>query len=483
MTKYRKALLAAALGYTLFSTSCNVPKHAQSKKLQQLPAAFPNGFDTSENIGRIKREQFFRDPHLQLLIQDVLKSNPDIHIAMQRIRSNAAQFKMTQAAFLPSLSINANSSATKFGKYTMEGVGNYDTNLSGNIDEDQKVATDPTPNYWLGLGTTWELDIWGKLRKMKEAARARYLASEQGMKLVQSMLTAQTTMLYYELVALDNESKIVAENIALQERAVAIVEAQKAGGRATELAVQQFKAQLYNTQSSAYNIVQKRTEVINKLNTLAGRYEGDIVRADKLNILEHFDQSVQVGLPIQILENRPDVLAAQSELKAAKADVGAARAAFFPSLNIAGYAAFNAFNGNLLFSAGSLGYQLFGGVMAPIFQKRQIRTQYNMANASQEQAFFQYQKTVLNAYQEVSNSISAIENTQKSFLLKEKETKALAQGVEISNDLYVTGYASYLEIVAAQKSKLEAELELVILEQNKIFRLVDLYQALGGGWQ
>ncbi|MCC6187376.1 MAG: TolC family protein, partial [Chitinophagaceae bacterium] len=322
-----------------------------------------------------------------------------------------------------------------------------------------------------------------KLRKMKEAARARYLASEQGMKLVQSMLTAQTTMLYYELVALDNESKIVAENIALQERAVAIVEAQKAGGRATELAVQQFKAQLYNTQSSAYNIVQKRTEVINKLNTLAGRYEGDIVRADKLNILEHFDQSVQVGLPIQILENRPDVLAAQSELKAAKADVGAARAAFFPSLNIAGYAAFNAFNGNLLFSAGSLGYQLFGGVMAPIFQKRQIRTQYNMANASQEQAFFQYQKTVLNAYQEVSNSISAIENTQKSFLLKEKETKALAQGVEISNDLYVTGYASYLEIVAAQKSKLEAELELVILEQNKIFRLVDLYQALGGGWQ
>jgi outer membrane protein TolC len=279
------------------------------------------------------------------------------------------------------------------------------------------------------------------------------------------------------------EAAIVKKNIELQEQALEIVEAQKAGGRATELAVQQFKGQLYNTKSIQFSIKQKVAAIENSLNALAGRYNGQILRAQRLNASELYQQNINAGVPQQILDNRPDIQEAFYELNATRADVGAARAAFLPSLNLSGYSAYNAFNSNFLFAASSLGYQLLGGIAAPVFQKRQLKTQFGIANARQEQAFYHYQKTVLNAYRDVVTNISAIENTEQSYQLKLKEANELAQAVQTSTDLYVTGYAGYLEIITAQKSKLEADLELIILEKNKMVQMVELYQSLGGGWQ
>ena len=483
MKKPRNKAIVSLCIPILFSISCITPKNGQQLKLDKPPVVYNGKLDSTYNIGLLKRDNFFKDEQLKALIQDVLKHNPDVHIAVQRLQSSHAFYKMSKAAFLPSVQVNAQSSATKYGKYTMEGVGNFDTNLSDNIEEGQKIGTNPTPYYWLGAGLNWEIDLWGKLKKMKEAARLRYLASAQGIKLVKSMLTVQASMLYYELVALDMEAKIIAKNIVLQERAIEVVEAQKAGGRATELAVQQFKAQLYNTKAMEFSIKQKVASIENSFNALAGRYTGQIIRAEQLSAFDLYQQNIGVGLPQQILDNRPDVQEAFHELNATRADVGAARAAFLPSLNLSGYSAYNAFNSSFLFAASSLGYQLLGGLTAPVFQKRQLKTQFGVANARQEQAFYQYQKTVLNAYRDVATNISALENTEQSYQLKMKEANELELAVQTSTDLYVTGYAGYLEIITAQKSKLEAELELVILEKNKMIQVVELYQSLGGGWQ
>lgn len=468
-------LLSAMLLY-----SCSVPRYASKNSLAKMPDKFSGSIDSS-SWSFIDSKHFFRDEHLQLLIRDVLQNNPEINIAEEEIKIASAYFKIRKGSLLPSLQMNARTSATRYGDYTMEGVGNYDTNLSPNIDEDQKIGTNPTPDFWIGLSSSWEIDLWGELRKMKKAAQLRYLASQQGLSFVKTTLTAQTASLYYELISLDNELQVLNDNIKLQEKALEIAEVQKMAGKATALAVQQFKAQLYHSKAAATIIKQKIKVAENNLNALAGKYGQTITRSKEINLLE--ETKFATGLPIQLLQNRPDLLQAESELAATKADALAARAAFFPSLNIGAYTAFNAFNGNLLFSAGSIGYQLAGGLTAPLFQKNKIRGQYNIANAKQEQAFYNYQQKTLNAYREVANSISLIESTQQILSFKKNEVEALEQGVSISNDLYLTGYANYLEIIAAQKSKLQAQLQLIHTQRDQQYAIIELYKSVGGGWR
>lgn len=471
-------ILAATVG-----VSCNIPKKAAFKNPQEIPSEFAASNGSAADSTPLKREDFFKDIKLKALVADVLKNNPDMNIALQKVRVSAAWFKQSKGALLPTLQGNAAASGTKYGKHTMEGVGNFDTNLSPNIDNDQRIGTDPTPFYLLGLSSSWEIDIWGKLRRLKKAARLRYMASQEAANWVRSLLVTQTATLYYELVALDKEANIIKENIELQKRALEIVEAHKAGGRATELAVQQFKAQLLNTQIAEYAIKQRVVEIETNLNQLVGRYEGDIERNSSVALDEHFSESLKVGIPSAMLLQRPDVQEAHAEMEATKANVGAARAAFFPTINISAYTAFNAFKGNLLFSGTSLGYQVLGGLTAPIFQQHQLKSQFRIANANQEQAFYNYEKTALNAYREVVTNLNAIENIGKMLLVKEEEVAALERGVNISHDLYVAGYASYLEIVTAQKNKLDAELDQVKLQRNNIYAVLDLYKSIGGGWE
>lgn len=460
--------------------ACNAPRYVSKNNQLHLPGKFANTKDTSSWFG-ISSNQFFQDQNLQVLIRDVLQNNPQINIAKEELKIAGAYFKIRKGSLLPNLQVNARSSATKFGDYTMEGVGNYDTNLSSNIDDDQKVGTDPTPDFWIGLSSSWEIDLWGKLRNMKKAARLRYLATEQGLLLTRTMLTAQTALLYYELVGLDKEMQVLNDNIKLQEKAVEIAEVQKMAGRATALAVKQFKAQLYNSQAAAVETKKKIIMAENNLNVLTGTY-GQAITRSKDFIMPEKDH-LGAGLPAQLLQNRPDLLQAQSELAATKADALAARAAFFPTLKIGAYTAYNSFKGNLLFSAGSLGYQLAGGLTAPLFQRNLIRGQYNIANAKQEQAFYNYQQKSLNAYREVANNLLVIESTNQIIDLKQNEVKSLIEGVSISSDLYLTGYAGYIEIVAAQKSKIQAQLELIETQKNRQYALIELYRSVGGGLQ
>lgn len=478
--KYISILLT---GLALGIGACSIPSKVSQKENLKVPEQYTTLHGTdSTSIAQLNYRDFFKDAHLTAIIDEVLQNNFDQRIAEEQLKIASAYLLARKGALLPSVQAGINASGTRYGKHTIEGVGNFDTNLSPNINESQKVNTSFTPNYWLGLSVGWEIDIWGKLASLKKAAQKRFLATQQARDLVQATLVTQAASLYYELVTLDKMSAILKDNIKLQEQALEIVNIQKEVGRATELAVQQFNAQLSNTEASWVEIQQQTANVENQLLALMGRFEGTIKRSEKIEPA-HLPLEMKYGHPAQLLSYRPDIKMAYSELEASHADAKAARAAFFPTISLSAYGAFNAFNSSYLFNPTSLAYQLLGNMVAPVFQQHQLKSQFKVATAQQEIAFLEYQQTVVGAFREVKTLIRYIENNQKILDFKSKEVGALANSVEISNDLYVAGYANYLELINAQRSKRAADLDQVQARRNQAQAMIQLYKALGGGWQ
>ena len=423
-------------------------------------------------------QKFFADPYLRQLLDTALYNNTDIQLALQRVEMTKAQLLVASKAWLPAVNAAIDAGVERYGDYTMNGVGNYDTNLSQNIDNNQKIPN-PTPNYFIGLKSAWEIDLWGKLKNAKKAAQQRMLASEQGRRLVTMQLIANVAGMYYQLLALDNERTVLQRNIVLQESALATVRIQQEAGRATLLAVQQFHAQLLNTQSLMMGIQQQTIRLENQLNALLGRFPQAIPRDTSL-LTAPLPPYASEGMPATWLSHRPDIQQAALELGAAKADVAAAKAAFLPSLNINPYVGFNSFRANLLFNTGSVAYGLLGGVTAPIFNKKQLAAQYQVNSATALSAFYNYRQRVIDGYQEVMTALSQLHNGQEAFRLKVAEVTMLKDGVSTANDLYMTGYANYLEVITAQKSVLEAELALANTRKELFLGTIELYRALGG---
>lgn len=446
-----------------------------------LPQTYTGDSDTT-GIVTLPIKQFFADPYLVKLVDTALAANPDIQMALQRVEIAAANFKYNRSWLLPSLEFNATAGLERFGDYTLNGVGNFDTNLSPNIRSNQRIPTSPTPDYFVGLRSSWEVDLWGKLANQKRGAYNRFLASRSGYKLVVTAMTAEIAMLYYELLALDYEQDVIERNIILQQNALELIEIQKMGGRATELAVQQFVAQLKRTQGLKYALDQQITEAENQLNYLTGGYSRKIDRDTSINTLK-LPGILKAGVPSQLLLNRPDIKQAELELAAMNADIKAARAAFMPSLTITAYGGYNAFNAAVLFNPASAAFGLIGGLTAPIFNRARIKANYERTVAEGKQAVFNYQKTILNGYQEVVNGLKGIDNYNNYYQLKLQEVAALKNAVSVSNDLFLVGRASYLEVITAQRNVLDAELELANTRKFIFLNAIGLYRSVGGGWQ
>jgi NodT family efflux transporter outer membrane factor (OMF) lipoprotein len=451
----------------------------QQEEPVSLPASFPGQSDTS-SIGSLSWKQLFTDKHLQRLIDTALHNNWDLQTAIQRVEMARANYLQTRGALKPSVQATASAGADKYGDYTLNGVGNYDTNLSGNLDKDQKIPMPLTPEFFLGLRSSWEIDLWGKLRNRKTASFHRILSSQKGVQLVSTLLVSEVSSRYYELLALDDEMEILRKNIELQEAAVEIVQALKAGGRATELAVQQFTAQLLRTRSLEAEFHQQIIETENELNLLLGRLPQQIERSK--SILQYqLPETVQAGIPSSLLLRRPDIQQAELELKASEADVEAARAAFLPSLTITPYLGLNAFSTATLFNPASIAYGAIGGLAAPLFNRSALKGDHQRAMAASREAFYAYQKAIMSGYHEVVTGLKGLKNLQKQYDLTKKETEVLRTAVSTANDLYLAGAASYLEVITAQKSVVEAEINLITTKKEMMLTLVSLYRALGGG--
>jgi multidrug efflux system outer membrane protein len=453
----------------VFISSCKISTPPPLPVVTEMPDTYTGDRDTTTD-GTIRWQEFFTDPHLIELIEIALQNNLDLLTAIQRVEIARANFTIREGAFFPSLSGVGSTN-----------LGNVNQNMVGNASQDQRV-NNIREEYFLGLQSSWEADIWSKLKNQKKAAWSRFLASEKGKHLVTTSLVAEIARLYYELLAVDNELEVVRKNIDFQEIAVEIIKIQKMGGRATELAVQQFTAQLLSTKALEKEKEQRLIELETELNLLMGRYPEPIIRDKDISELP-LPESVHEGIPSTLLLNRPDIQQAELELMASEADLQAARAAFLPSLTISPYVGLNAIKTSILFQTPeSLAVGMLGGVTAPIFNKKRIRADFNRSVAERAEAFYAYQRTIITGYGEVVNNMRGIDNLEQIYELKEQEVQVLLNAVSTSNVLFTSGYATYLEVITAQKSVLEAELELANIKKGIFHSVIGLYRALGGGW-
>lgn len=472
---HRGLLRRAFGGILLFLTSCtaSLPLVTQPRTTA-VPVAFQNPAADTTAIARLSWQKFFADSALVSLIDTGLRANPDLGIALQRVEQARAGLLYARGVLLPQVSAGVATSIDKFADYS--GVGNSVTY------DGRRQLPGIVPDLFVGFRSTWEIDLWGKLRSRRKAAYARLLATEQGRRLVQTSLVAQVASSYYELLTYDNQLAVLEKNRAYQERALEVVKIQKLGGRATELAVQQFAAQLLRTRSLAAEARQRIAAAENTINRLLGRYPQPIRRGRALT-MQTVPAAVSAGLPATMLLRRPDVQQAELQLTAARADVAAARAAFLPSLTLAPYLGMNAYTPALLLSApGSLAYGLLAGVAAPVFNRSAVRANYAHSAAEQRAAYLNYQKTIQTGFEEVTTNLRGLENYREVADLRQQEVNALTNAVATANDLYRANYATYIEVITAQRSVLDAELNLTAARRQQFLLLIDLYRALGGGW-
>ena len=483
MYKFKSYQYGIALGICLTVAGCKAPApEAAPTTSTPVPESFGTTTQTQDannNTSTLVWKDYFKDQNLVDLIDVALKNNQELNITLQEIEIAKNDIRVKKGLLLPTVGVRAGAGVEKVGRYTSQGAGDATTEIKPGVE-----TPDPLGDFTISAYANWEVDIWKKLRNSKKAALNRYLATVEGKNFVITNLIAEVADSYYELLALDNQLDIVKQTIKLQTNALEIVKIQKQAARATELGVKKFEAEVLTSQSMEFDILQQIKEAENKINFLLGRYPQEIKRTNSTNFLSLLPAAVSSGIPSQLLANRPDVKQAELELVASKLDVKVARAEFYPSLDISAAVGVQAFKPSYLFTfPESILYSLAGDLAAPLINRNAIKAEFASANARQLQALYNYDRTVLNAYLEVSNQLSKIENLQKGYDLKSKQVDALNTSIDVSNDLFKSARVDYFEVLMTQRDALEAKLELVDTKKEQLNAAVHVYRDLGGGWK
>lgn len=455
-----------------------VPKLTTNKpEFASTPDSYSDNKD-SVNDANTSWKKIFTDSNLVRLIDTAIKNNPEANVALQEIIIASNEVKMRKSLLSPMVNAYSSIGMDKAGRYTSEGAGNASTDITPG-----RRVPEPLNNFNPGFQASWEADIWHKIRYSKQSALQRYLASIEGKNFITSNLVAEIANSYYELLALDNQLSIIKESIELQKKELEIVKLQKEAARATELAVKQFEAQVYYTESLENDVIQQITENENKINLLSGKFNQPIKR-DTSIFLNQEPLIIKTGVPAQLILNRPDIKQAEHEMNAAGLDVKVARAEFLPELGFESGLGYSAFKPGLLFSTPeSIMFSLFGKLTGPVFNRVALKAEYANANARQIQSLYNYQNSILNGYAEVSNQMNSVKNLDKIYKLKYKQVATLNTSIDIAHDLFLSARADYLEVLTAQKEALQSKLELNEVRKNKFNSTINLYRALGGGWK
>jgi multidrug efflux system outer membrane protein len=467
---------SAIVGLLVLLNACKSLTTRHSIPEKKMPVSFNTGTDSAA-ISKLNWKDYFSDTLLIALIDTALTHNQEVLMALQRIEMAKASVQYTQSALMPAMQVAAAPAVRRYGLYTMDGAGNSTTDILPG-----QVVPANLPDFYAGLQTTWEADITGKLHNRKKAAVARLLASVEGRNWLITHLVAEVAMAYYELISLDQEMDVLSEIIAIQENALNVVAVQKEAAAANELAVEQFQAQLYNSKAMARELAQRIVETESRINLLLGRFPQPIKR-NKLTFENTVPRSLHVGIPSALLLQRPDLRQAELELTAARVDVRVAKAAFFPSLFLSGSTGFQAFRPNLLFqSPESFMFTAVGGLTAPLLNRKQIKAEFRAASARQVEAMYDYQRKVVTAFTEVYNQVQNLQNLHAGTAIRNDQVNVLRQAILTVNELFRTGRATYLEVLLTQQNLLNARVDYISTKRNQLIASVNMYRALGGGW-
>ncbi len=466
MKRYFKVLMLS--GVVLAVQSCGIIKDYKRPNVETdsvFRTAIPQTDSTS--LGSYKWTDLFTDPLLQGYVDEALDNNFDVQIALKNLQIAEAYVKQTKANFVPTVGVDVSGSTSKIA--TNSRTGSFLP--SGALFNE----------FQINASLSWEIDVWGKLKSQKKAAVAKYMQTSNFIKLIKSEIVAGVANQYYILLSLDSQREILLSTIENRRQSVATITALKEAGTTTEVAVKQNEALLYAAQSLLIDIENQIKITENALCILLGKSPSAIDR----NPLSEQEIAValQVGVPIQLLSNRPDVVAAEYNLINAFELSNAARASMYPVLSIGASGGLNSTNFTSLFSLNSLFANLIGNLTQPIFNRRALKTQKEVKAAEQEIALLQYEQTIIKSYQEVSNALYSYNANAEKLVLKAQENEAYAEAIEFSEELLSQGLANYLEVLRAKDNALNVELNMVTLELNKLTSTVQLYKALGGGWQ
>lgn len=418
----------------------------------------------SLSFAEVSWKEVFKDPVLQGYIAQGLENNMDIRMAIKQIEIAEAYVKQGKAAYFPTLNGQARATHQEFSNSSQFG---------GQVSS--------ADQFEVSGALSWEADIWGKIRSSKRASEASYLQTVAAHHAVKSRLVANIASIYYQLMALDEQIRVTEETIRTRTEGLETTIALKEAGNVTEVGVKQTEAQLYNAQSILVDLHNQMRILENTFSILLGSHPDEVNRG-KIDE-QVIDIPLRTGVPSQLLRNRPDVIAAEYGLIQAFELTNVARSNFYPALTLNASGGFQALEIEKLFDTGSLFATVVGGLTQPVFNQRRIKTQYEVSQAQQEQALLNFQNTLLRAGKEVSDALYTIEAAEEKITIKEKESRAYQLASEYSQELLNNGFANYLEVLTAQERALASSLDMIAAQNNRLQAIIDLYEALGGGWK
>ncbi len=446
--------------------ACGVT-HEYKKPDVALPGSyrgtFPDAAVSADSaIALLPYRSFFADATLRALIDTAVVNNIDLQVGLKNIDIARQTLNSAQLGLLPALSI---------------GVQNTRTTPS-----DNGVQT-TRQDYVASASASWEADIWGKIRSRKKSALASYLKTGEAAKAVRTRLVADVASGYYNLLMLDSQLDISRKNLALADTTLKMIGFQYTAGQVTSLAVQQQEASRQSIALSIPLIEQKMAVQENALSTLCGRMPGTVNR-DKSFFSAKVTDDLPLGIPSTLLQNRPDVRAAELAVRVAHADMGEAKANLYPAFTVMATGGLDALKSTDWFSTpGSLFSYLQGGVLQPVFQRGQLKAKFEQSKIKREQSELEFKQSLLKAVEEVSNALVQLEKIKAQEVIAEERVATLHHAVANSSMLFQSGMANYLEVIVAQTNALQAELSLADIRRQHHSVKAELYRSLGGGWR
>jgi multidrug efflux system outer membrane protein len=422
----------------------------------------PTPSQQAESLGDEKWWDVFQDADLQQLIRTAIENNYDVRIAASRVLQARAQLGITRAGQFPS--VNAGADIIKQRAKSQQ---------SGSVQ---------TADGQLMVSASWDLDFWGKYRRSTEEARATVLAFEWAQKEVLSTLVADVAIAYFQLRALDSQLEISKRTLSARNESLQLTQKLEHAGIDSMTDVREAEQLVYIAAAEVADLERQVTQQENAISILLGRNPGDVARGLTLTQQPHAP-NVPVGLPSSLLERRPDIRQSEENLVAANAQIGVARAAFFPSISLTGDGGFQSSALASLFTGPAKIWSLAASLIQPVFQGGRLRNNLRLAEAQHEEMLLTYQQTIQGAFRDVSDGLVAYQKNREFRIQQEGLYGSATDAARLSQIRFRAGAASYLEVLTNETTAFSAELDLAQARANELIALADLYRALGGGWQ
>lgn len=458
--------------FILLMASCRIGKPLATPK-PELPAQFSNqSVADTTSIADLQWQTFFTDTTLQGLIKKGIANNFDLLLAVKNIDISRRQLSQAKALNLPEINLGIT------GQYNRPS----NNSLNG-ISVKNFLGKSHVENYSTLVSASWEVDVWGKIRAQKEVALAAYLQTYEGRNAVQTSLVADIAHGYFNLLMLDQQLDIAKRNLLLTDSFVLATRLLKDAGLANALAVQQAEAQQQSTALLVPQLEQNIALQENALQLLTGQLPGTIQRSDSTGYTI-LPSQLSTGLPAAMVSRRPDVHQNELALRIANAQVGIAQANMYPALNFTAGGGLESFKASNWWNVPDALFGLAAGAIAqPIFRRRSLRTQYEVAKLQREQAVIRFRQSVLIAVTEVSNALVEVDKLKAQEALAAAQVITLRSAINNAQQLFKSDMASYLEVITAQANALQAQLNLSAIQRQQWDAVVELYRSLGGGWK